>query len=244
MPDFACDRDAMALALTLDAAEVVRVLADTADVVPIPDAKQPEAWTTTEKWTRVADAAVELVTAAHREHPTEPGVEMERVRTQLPLEVDTKTFRWCLDRLVAARRLVRDESLLRSPSHRVALGAEARALGERLVMVLAEGGFTPPDLRQLEEALSIDKRRLGEVLGVLEKEGRVVRIAPDLFFAKNAAVAAQDRLTAYCREHGEITAAVFRDVIGASRKFAIAFLDWCDRTGVTTRVGDARRLRR
>ena len=43
---------------------------------------------------------------------------------------------------------------------------------------------------------------------------------------------------------GEISAAVFRDLIGASRKYAIAFLDWCDRTGVTTRVGDMRRLRR
>ena len=48
----------------------------------------------------------------------------------------------------------------------------------------------------------------------------------------------------FCRAHGEITAAGFRDPIGASRKFAIAFLDWTDRTGVTLRIGDARRLRR
>ena len=44
--------------------------------------------------------------------------------------------------------------------------------------------------------------------------------------------------------HRDITAAVFRDLIGASRKFAIAVLDWCDRTGVTVRVGDLRKLRR
>jgi hypothetical protein len=44
-------------------------------------------------------------------------------------------------------------------------------------------------------------------------------------------------LSAHCRTHGEISAAVFRDLIGASRKFAIALLDWCDRTGVTTRCG-------
>jgi selenocysteine-specific elongation factor len=72
----------------------------------------------------------------------------------------------------------------------------------------------------------------------------VVRIAPDLFYARPAADEATARLQAYCRAHGEITAAAFRDLIGASRKFAIAFLDWCDRTGVTVRVGDLRRLRR
>ena len=33
-------------------------------------------------------------------------------------------------------------------------------------------------------------------------------------------------------------------LIGASRKFAIALLEWLDRTGVTVRVGDLRRLRR
>ena len=33
-------------------------------------------------------------------------------------------------------------------------------------------------------------------------------------------------------------------MIGASRKFAIAFLEYFDRTGVTIRVGDQRKLRR
>jgi selenocysteine-specific elongation factor len=82
------------------------------------------------------------------------------------------------------------------------------------------------------------------VLGVLEKEHRVARVAPDLYFEAAAAEEAKGVLVAHCRAHGEISAGVFRDAIGASRKFAIALLDWCDRTGVTTRVGDLRRLRR
>ena len=42
---------------------------------------------------------------------------------------------------------------------------------------------------------------------------------------------------------GEITAATYRDALKASRKFAIALLDYFDHSGVTTRVGDARKLR-
>jgi selenocysteine-specific elongation factor len=79
---------------------------------------------------------------------------------------------------------------------------------------------------------------------VLEQEGRVVRIAADLFYARRLADEALARLAAHCQAHGDITAAAFRDTIGASRKFAIAFLDWTDRTGVTLRIGDLRRLRR
>jgi len=99
-------------------------------------------------------------------------------------------------------------------------------------------------LRQLAEATGVPSKRLVEVLGVLDGEGRVVRVAPDLYYARQAADDARAVVEAHCRAHGEITAAAFRDMIGASRKFAIAFLDWCDRTGVTVRVGDVRKLRR
>jgi selenocysteine-specific elongation factor len=171
-------------------------------------------------------------------------MEMESLRTQLPWDVPPKVFRWCVDRLVAAKRVVREESVVRVPEHRVALGTEARALGARVERLLAEGRFTPPDLRQLEEATGIARKRLLEVLAVLEGEERVVRVAPDLYWARAAADEARGLLEQHCRAHGDVTAATFRDLIGASRKFAIAFLDWCDRTGVTVRVGDLRKLRR
>src|SRR5439155_1638998 len=176
-------------------------------------------------------AACEAVTAAHRAEPLAPGLEMESLRTQLPWDVPPRVFRWSIERLVAARRLAREESVVRAPGHRVALGAAAHALGARVERLLAEGRFTPPDLRQLEEATGAARKALVDVLGVLEAEGRVARIAPDLFYARAAAGEAKAIVEAHCRAHGEITAAVFRDLIGASRKFAIAFLDWCDRTG-------------
>ena len=50
-------------------------------------------------------------------------------------------------------------------------------------------------------------------------------------------------LPGYLQKHPEITAAAYRDLLGASRKFAIALLDYFDHSGVTMRVGDARKLR-
>jgi selenocysteine-specific elongation factor len=244
VPDFACEGVALAQALDVAPDAVARALATTDGVLAVPDVRTPESWITAGSWARFVEEATAAVAAAHRAHPTEAGVEMEHLRSQLHGAVSPKTFRWAVERLVEEKRLVRDESIVRLPTHVVALGAEARALGDRLEGMLAEGGFTPPDLRQIEEATRLDRRRLVEVLAVLEKEGRIVRVSPDLFYARAAADEAKARIAGYCREHGEISAAAFRDLIGASRKFAIAVLDWCDRTGVTTRVGDMRRLRR
>ena len=54
---------------------------------------------------------------------------------------------------------------------------------------------------------------------------------------------ARARLLKHFEHQPEISAAIYRDLLGASRKFAIALLDFFDHSGVTTRVGDMRRLR-
>ena len=62
-------------------------------------------------------------------------------------------------------------------------------------------------------------------------------------FAQTAVESARTHLIDHLQKNPEITAAAFRDILGASRKFAIALLDYFDHSGVTTRVGDARKLR-
>jgi selenocysteine-specific elongation factor len=197
-----------------------------------------------DKWTRFSELVVEAVVRHHRAEPLAPGAEMESVRAALPWQTSPRVFRWGIERLVAAGSLGRADQVLHLPSHRVALDSAGRDRASDLEAALASAGFTPPDVPQLAEAAGLSLKAAREVLGVLEQEGRVVRIAPDLFYARASADEALARLTAHCRTHGDITAAAFRDAIGASRKFAIAFLDWTDRTGVTLRVGDLRRLRR
>jgi selenocysteine-specific elongation factor len=244
-PDFVLDAGTVAQALGMRIERAVAALALVDDAIPVADPGGPDAsWTTLRKWDRFAGIALDAVSAKHRAEPLAPGLEMESLRSQLPWEVTPRVFRWGIERLVTAGRLVRADQVVGLPSHRVALDAGAREHAAVLERLLAEGGFTPPDLRQLGETTGLAARAVLEVLTVLEREGRVVRIAPELFYARDPANEALARLAAFCRAHGEITAAGFRDLIGASRKFAIAFLDWTDRTGVTLRIGDARRLRR
>jgi len=169
---------------------------------------------------------------------------MESLRSRLPWELPPRVFRWAVDRLVAERRLGRTDSVLHAPAHAESAASPARALADRIERLLADGGLTPPDVRGLEAATGISRRDLLEALRTLEAGGRVVRVNADLYFARTAADEARARLEHHCGAEGTISPAAFRDLIGASRKFAIALLEWLDRTGVTVRVGDLRRLRR
>ena len=205
-----------------------------------------EGYTTAGKWEELKRFATAAVATHHKSEPLSPGLEMEALRERLPYEVSARAFRALVDRLGRESDLVREESVLRFKSHQVKLGGDEGKLGERLAAALTSAEFHPPDLKQLAEELKLplsELARMRTLLGALEREGRVVKIATDLYFSRAAMEAARQRLLDHLKIAPEITAATFRDLLGASRKFAIALLDYFDHSGVTTRVGDARRLR-
>src|ERR1700722_13463185 len=205
-----------------------------------------EAFTTRTRWEELKRFALDALATHHKAEPLSPGLEMEALRTRLPYEIGARAFRPIIDRLSHESEIVREESVLRLKSHKVQLGGDAETLGAKIDAALTSAEFQPPDLKQLAEALKIPTSQLPHlrtVLVAMERQGRIVKIATDLYFSRAAADAAKVRLVDYLATHREITAATFRDLLGASRQFAIALLDHFDHTGVTTRVGDIRRLR-
>ncbi len=205
-----------------------------------------EGFTTRSKWEELKAFTLAALAEHHQAAPLSAGLEMESLRTRLPYEVSARAFRAIVDRIARETEVVREESLLRLKTHKVKLGGDAGEMGSRVEGALERAGFQPPDLKQLAEELKLAPAaasQLRTVLGAMERQGRVVKVATDLYFARAAFDAARARLVEYLGHNREITAAIYRDLLGASRKFAIALLDYFDHNGVTTRVGDARRLR-
>ena len=205
-----------------------------------------EGFTTAGKWNELKRDALEALTAHHKNEPLSPGLEMEAMRTRLPYEIAPRAFRAILDRMSRETEIVREDSVVRLKSHKVRLGGDVGKLGEKIEQVLNDAGYHPPDLKQLAEALKLPASELARIrtlLAAMEREGRVIKIATDLYFARAPFDSAKSKLVERLKSDGEITAATYRDVLNASRKFAIALLDYFDHSGVTTRVGDARKLR-
>jgi selenocysteine-specific elongation factor len=205
-----------------------------------------EGFTTASKWDEIKRFTTAALVAYHRDEPLAPGLEMEALRARLPYDVAPRAFRALVDRICRETGIVREENSLRLADHRVRLGGDDGKIGARVEALLKEAGFQPPDLKQLLESLKLPPTELARVrtlLTAMEREGRVVKVATDLYFDHGALETAQTRLTERLKADGEITAAIYRDMLNASRKFAIALLDYFDHTGITTRVGDLRKLR-
>jgi selenocysteine-specific elongation factor len=222
----------------------VRSIASHSRITALPGTEAVEALTTRERWTEWLQALLAALALHHRDHPLLPGMDMELLRSQLPYPVAPRLFRAIIDRLAAEETIVRDESLVRLPSHRVKLAAPERAATAEIEALIETGGYTPPDTKQLSEALKLPPKRVLELLAALEREGKATKVSQDLFYHASTIARLRERITERIRSGGPLGAAEFRDMIGASRKFSIALLEYFDRVGFTIRVGDQRKLRR
>jgi len=206
-----------------------------------------ENYTTATRWEALKRRVIDMVAAFHREHPLEPGLELEELRSHLVQAISPRELRIIVERMSEAAGLVREDSRIRLQAHRVKLTSAQDDLSGRIERILHEAGFQPPDLKQLAEQLKLppaELARLRTLIAAMERDGRLVRVGTDIYFGRDAAAAARQQLIDRLERDGTVTAATYRDMLGASRKFAIALLDYFDHTGVTLRIGDERKLRK
>jgi selenocysteine-specific elongation factor len=243
-PEFAVSPEFLAQAGNLAVDAVHEVLCRDPLLRPLPDAANAAACTTVEKWQALRTAVVETLRQYHERNPLLPGLEMESLRMHIAPDLSLKIYRALLDALLTQGVIARgDSSTVRLPSHKVILKRDEEELGGRAEALISAGGVTPPDMKQIESTLRVPRQRLAPILQQLERQGKVVKITTDLYFAREHLERARALLREYTEAHGEINAATFRDLLGASRKFSISLLDYFDRTGFTLRVGDVRKLR-
>ena len=224
--------------------EIAALLATDPEVLPLPDPQHPEAYSVNSKWRRLQAEVDWILKSFHQRTPLAQGIEMESLRSQLSFPFSPKLFRALTDKLVAEQLVVRQDSLLRLPSHTVTLSQEEQATVSRLEHLLDTGGFTPPEVKELEEQLRLPRRELNDLLAVLESQGKIVKVAGDLYMTARAIDTARATLIEHLAAEEDISAASFRDMLKISRKTAIPLLEYFDRTGLTLRVGDVRKLRK
>jgi len=230
-------------AVGLDAAEFAARVAGAPDVVLLPEGGPALFVLDSTRAASWSEAIVAAVEAFQTEHPNLPGVDLEHLRGGCGAALDARLFRLLVERLLGGGRLQRRGNLVHTTGHAPSLGPDD-ALAARLLARLREAATMPPTVKELSAETRVDVARVTRALGVLADRGELVKVSADLFFAKAAVDAAAEALVAHLQREGEITASAFRDLIAASRKYGIPLLDWFDRSGLTIRVGDVRKLRR
>ena len=182
-------------------------------------------------WRAVEDRTRAALGDYHRVFPLRAGAPKEELRSRLNLA--PQVFNDVLTLLNREGVTVEVGSTVRLPDHAPSLGEAQWEAVDAYLRQLESNPFAPPtDIR-------IDP----EVINLLDNERRVVKVSETVVFAASAYDDMVDRISAHLKENGEITVADVRDLLGTSRKYALALMDHLDHVRVTRRVGDVRVLR-
>jgi selenocysteine-specific elongation factor len=111
----------------------------------------------------------------------------------------------------------------------------------RKVLDLYErAGTTPPTLREVAEQAGLSAREVLEMVGVLQRTGRLVKVTPDLSYGRAAFDGLVEEIRTHLRAHGRIDVQALKQLKGLTRKFAVPLLEHLDALGITLRQGDLR----
>jgi selenocysteine-specific elongation factor len=226
-------RAALPLRTGLTPAEVQRAL-DAMDAVVAGDVAFPAGAAR-----QVEDSITGAVTAYHERNPLRHGMDPEAVRRAAPTGTAETLTSHTLDGLLGRGILAMREGRVALASFAPALTGAQQAVKDRLLHILDTAGCAPPRLDALRDAASAGNDLLA-LLGLLEADGRIVRLDQDLFIHNDHIQRVIEGVRARYAGRTDLGPADFRDVIPASRKHLIPILEYLDRLGVTARAGQGR----
>ncbi len=182
-------------------------------------------------WNGVVERTQQSLEAFYRQFPLRRGAPKEELRSRLGMTA--QVFNLAFSRLKEQSVVEEDGALARLPDYEPTLSDKQSELVEAYIRMLESDPFSPPTDAPLDD----------EVLNLLDEQGKVVRVSETVVYSAEAYERMVHIISEYIRDNGEISVANVRDVLGTSRKYALALMDYMDHKRITRRVGDTRVLR-
>jgi selenocysteine-specific elongation factor len=202
-------------------------------------------WFAQAVWEALREETIRLLREHHHQYPLRSGLSKEewRARLGLPPKMATEALAALEEEgqvaeatgVIGAARAM--GGYMRLPDFTATFTLEQQQQINRLLHQFREHPFTPPGRNEAEAMVG------NEVLSALMEQGTLVKVgngADAVLFLRESYDEALSRLVAYLREHGKMTAAEARDVLGTTRKYILPLLEHMDERRITRRVGDER----
>jgi selenocysteine-specific elongation factor len=178
---------------------------------------------------------IALVGEHHVKHPLESGAPRQAMRSRLG--IDVAQFDGLVDDAVKSGALVAAGAELRMKGFGAELTSEQDKISAQIMDAIEAGAREPPSVAELAQRFG---KQTSALLKHLERQGRVVHVEEGRYYSTAAIRDLLNRLERGMAGKGPLAPTDLREVLGLSRKFLIPFLEYCDRKGYTSRMGNGR----
>lgn len=195
-------------------------------------------WISAERWHDARTAVAGVVHSFVSLHPARFGIMKGELKSSLKASVDGALFDAVFESLVAKTELEQRGERVRTGRVPWEPPAEAMAALARVEKELEATGYLVPENAAWQSKLGTTAP---EVVSLGFFLGRLVRVSQDLTYTAAQMERLRETLRSWFATHTTLTVASFRDLTGATRKYAVPLLEHTDRLGWTVRVGDERK---
>lgn len=138
--------------------------------------------------------------------------------------------------------LTRRDLRVRLTEHSIELTPPEQKLAEQLAQLYEQSGYATPGEDEAREQLRVAPALFAGVLTALVEQGILVRLSDKVLYHAHALAKARQVVAEAIAKRGSLTVGELRDLIGVSRKYTLAVMEYFDATGFTRREGDGRVL--
>jgi selenocysteine-specific elongation factor len=206
--------------------------------------KPPGVFVRVEHFQEVAKRAVAQLEDFHARNPLMAGIVKGDLRGRL-LDKTRKlpsmaVFDAVLQRLAEEGKIELKGEAVQRAGREISLSPEELAAQKQIANAFESAGLAVPPVGEVLGRLKIDRRRAEKLLQKLLKEKVLVKVAADLVFHQMALNHLRELMGRQKAKSNRINVAIFKDLTGLTRKYAIPLLEYLDRERVTRREGDER----
>lgn len=198
-------------------------------------------WMTPEAWAGVSKRLLEALKEAHAEAPERILVDPNELLKGAGIPWKGKVIDRMVSRLVSEGVLRENSGQIALVEHKPVLKTKQRQLLDQVVRVMQEAAPNVPSYRDLAASVHVPLQAITQIVQIGIETGEIVALDEGLCFPAEFLGDVREQMV---EEFGEEEFGVgeFRDWLGSSRKFAVPILEYFDRTGITVRDEDSRKI--
>lgn len=142
----------------------------------------------------------------------------------------------------AAGRIRFGEHGISLVGHGPKLSANEQKVLTQLIDLFRGAGMQPPSVKECQQQAQKHQSAVPQLLALAAANGELVEVGPDFFLHSEVERQARDLLRNKLRGSSGLTLSEIREILNTTRKYAVPYCEYLDRTGFTVRRGDVRVL--
>jgi selenocysteine-specific elongation factor len=191
---------------------------------------------------RLGDRMEALLRKMHRQNPLRSTLDRHQVAAAFRYLPDAALFDAIVEHLRRSGRIRTAGRGLAVTGEGPNLSASERKLLAELLDTFRRAGIQSPTVDQCRKQAARSPQSVPQLIALAAADGDLVEIASDYYLHAEVDQQLKEQLRQQLSEGRGLTLSEIRELLGTTRKYAVPYCEYLDRTGFTRREGDVRFL--